>query len=683
MFDSLKKHDNEQVAHKVEETGFIHSKDEDVVAMQYRVQPHNPIPELSNEFAKYYLATHIETDQEFYAIVFERSFSPDYKMIKAIMDDKSQIFVTPFAASITRLSTSKIKYLILIVEKYDHKRNLENHIDSLASGDTKFITSKLLPFICNILQFCESNELNCGNINPQNILVTNDKFLLREPYIAYPHSMQYVPYLATELLDTDIAGRKTGSVAADIFAAGITFLFVYFKGLSFPEEIESFRIHRLDNGSFLTTLGKKRVSDDIKNYIKGCLHDNVHERWKLRNLLDWSSGKLTVAKNYTAPITSDIFAAVSFNGENYNHYRTLASALFRNWDVGVNFLSEERVLKWIQRGSGKSKIIDALDELTSGDVRTNPVKSFVDKDERLLKAIIILDAQGPFRMKNFSAHLSSFGNMIAYGYAKQKRFILDNIVKISLKCSWEEKAKYNAQEEMDYDMVVSLIDLTNFYSSMSIACGAERILYHLNPTLPCLSPIVYNEYITTLSQLLIYLDKIASSSLEKMVFDRHIIAFISNKISLKREDTNLLRDIPLAEENLSLYGLAIISLAIRHEPALELVNLASLLGNRVADFLDHSLHNVRTKKLLDDKIRNKVAESDIIGLLKIVASPRIYANDQSGYYKATIDVNSINNKIDALANNAEVQQFGTVFGQRITVLISYALFMIISLFMVL
>lgn len=685
MFDSHSEPKEGQVARRIGDFDFPHSSEEDIVGDCYKIQPHVQIPHLSNEYSKYFLANNKDTNQEFFAIVFERSFAPDNKMIKAIMNSKDSVFIKPVAASITRLSTNKIKHLVVIVEKYDHENNLKNYIDELEEGDSKFITTKLLPLISQALYFCEINGLNCGNICPENILLTDDgKFILREPYIAYPHAFQEIPYLATEILDAHPAGRKTSSIAADIFAMAITFLFSFFKGLPISGGLDKLKHERLDNGSFLATIGKKRVSDDIKNHIKGCLNDSVCDRWKLRNITDWASGKLTTSKSSQTIDKSDIFAAVSFNGSNYNHYRTLSSALYHQWDAGLNFLSEERVLKWIQRGVGKNKIIDYLDELTTKEYSTQSfTKAFIDKDERLFKAIMALDAQGPFRLNNFASHISSLSNIFYYGYLNQKKHFIDSVIKIGLKKSWEDQVKYNFREDLDSEKITLLEEIGKFYNSQTQGCGLERVLYHLNPTLPCQSPILHSEYITTLKDILLYLDNMSLINPEKVIFDKHIISFMANKINLKREVyTNMMKDIPFSKDNLSLFGLAIIVLSINHEPGISLPNLASLVGRRVCEFTDKVLHNTRLRKNIEDKIINSSEEADFAGMLKIITNPKLYINDQNGYYKACRDVGVINKKIEALTNNSEVKEFGTLFGQRITVLVSYLLFIIITLFMV-
>ncbi len=684
MFDSLEM--SEQVALKKEEELFIvHSNGEDVVGDMYRVQVHNPIPELSNEFVRYYLATHTETNQEFFAIIFERNFLPNFRLINAIMNSPDDFFIKPLALSITRLSINKTKYPAVIINKYDYQDSLSNNFEKIGPNNIKFIISNLLPFLAKIIQFSDMNNFNIGNINTDNIIFSEGKLTLREPYIAYPHYFQENIYLATELLDADPAGRTTNNSAADVYAAGITMLVTYFNEFPFAESMEKLKKDRLNHNSFLSTIGKKRLPDEIKNCIKGCLSDNVFERWKVRNLQEWASGKVSSSKNSQTQEASDAFAAVSFNGQNYDHFRSLASALFREWDHGLSFLSEERVLKWIQRGTGKSKIIEFLDELTFRDSATSHYSSaLVDKDERLFKTIIALDAQGPIRFSKFASHISALSNMFHYAFSRQLKNIMDTVIKISLRNSWDDKVKYHSREELNPAIILNLSQVQGFYSSQTPGCGLERVLYHLNPALPCLSPLFFNEYYTTLKDVLFALERLAATNPEKLIFDKHIISFIANKIGLKREEyINIAKNFPAQSYNASIAALVILVLAISFENKIELPSLTSLLGQRTSEFVEKNLRNVRLKKLIEEKIKNAAQESDLGAILKIASNPKIYQNDQTGYYKASRDINLINKKITALTNNKDVTEFGTLFGQRITVLVSYLIFLIIILCMVL
>lgn len=685
MFDLANNNPNELIALPQKERLVLHySKIDDLVGDTYRIQLNQSLGDLSNEYCRYYTAIHSETNQEYFAIVFERNFAPDLSLIKAIMDEKEINIVKPLAVSVTKLSTNKVKHLVVIVEKYDYKKNLAGLVETLEENDTAYITSKLLPFFCSVIKFSDTNYLSYGNINPSNIIIVGEKLLLREPFIAYPHSLQQTPFLATEIFEAEPQGRLTNNSAADIFAIGITFIYVYFKGLTLQSDLDKFKRERADLGSFVATVGKKRISDEIKNHIKGCINDNITERWKVRNLVDWLNGKLSSLKSSSIQDHSGVFAAVSFNGNNCESYRALASALFNNWDLGLNFLSEDRILKWIQRGVGKSKIIDYLDELASREIPVaNYSKGFLDKDEKLSKAITILDTQGPIRLNQFSSHISSLKNVFHYAFMRQKKAHMDSVIKIALKKNWEDISRYESRLEQDVEQIEALNDISSFFIAISNGCGIERVLYHLHPDTPCLSPLVYNEYITELSDLLVTLDKIAASNPEKLIFDKHILSFIANKIDLKREDYVLiLKDIPANIDSLSLYGLALIVMATRYEQGYNLMNLASVLGKRLCEFINRTINNVKIRKNLEEKIKTAVEKGDHSEMLKVIGNPRIFINDQSGYYKASRDINLINKKIAALTNISDVKHYGIIFGQRITVLISYLLFALISLFMV-
>ncbi|MDX1924417.1 MAG: hypothetical protein SFT91_04275 [Rickettsiaceae bacterium] len=664
--------------------GLRYSEKEDEVDSTYKIDTSQFLPHLSNPYAKYYIANHIESGDEFYAIVFDRGFKPDLKAINCIQSTDNQYFNKPLATSVVQISLDKIKRVVTIVPKYDPSQTLGTYIKQIKTDDLSFLESALLPFLSSVILFCEENKLNCGNICPDNIMINSSKLILREPFISYPHSLQSNYFLAIELSDAEPQGRKVSNCSADIYAAGVTMLYSILGSSFSHESEEKFKKERLEFGSLQALIGKIRLNDDVRNHIKGCMNDNVAERWKVRNLIDWSKGKLPSNKSPGTPEIPDVFAPVSFNGRNYNHHRDLASALYKQWDQGLNFLSEERVMKWIQRSAGKSKAIDALDDLTAKDFGGGSIVSGAsDREDRLTRAIIALDPQGPMRSRSLSCHISALANMFFAAYLATNTNIMTNIIKIALRQLWEDQVKNINKEDIDVEMIANLTQITAFYNHQTQGCGIERVLYHFNPDMPCLSPLVYNYYITTLSALLYKLDEIAASQ-TKMTFDKHIISFIAQKINLKREVyVNILRDIPSNADDLSLYVLSIISLAVKHEPNLKLPNIAKIIARRMMDFIDRELHNVSTKKELHEKLTQAADEVKFDDMLAIVTNPKMYIADQSGYFKARVEVDAINRRISSLSNIEEVRQYGMIFGQRITVLSSYLLLLASSLFMVL
>lgn len=684
MFNQPSNGTNEQVALKSDHLKVITSDIVDLVDSAYVVYPNQKIQSLSTETVTYCESINIETNEEFFGIIFDRSFQPDIKKIKSLLNAPS-CFIKPASFSYTKLSSNNTRHFIAIIPKYNHNDTLTSRFNDIGMQNISYIVNTILPFIIKTIQFCEENGFNAGNINPDNIVYIDNAPCLRECFVAYPHSNQPSHYLASEILDANKESRKLKTSSADVYAAGVTILNTYYGDTLIQSSDEHLKNERLSSGSFSAILGKRRINDEIKAQIKGCLSDSIVERWKIKNLKDWQTGKPTKVRAVLNTAATESFAPVNFNNKNYHKYRALASALFNNWDKGLNFLSEDRVLKWIQRGTGKSKIIDTLDDLASHEYSTKDfTKFFIDKEERLTKALQILDPQGPLRYSTFSAHLSSLSDAFLFAFVNNDKSTIEIIIKFALKKTWEEFKKYEMDFHFDEESIDILIEINFFYNPSILGCGNERVLYYLNPELPCLSPNAHKEYIVNAEDLLIHLDKIAGTSENKNLFDEHIISFLAAKINLRREIyMNLLKNIPLENENIIIHGLIISVLTIRYlNKDIQLANLAAIFADTAIEHITNVIYNVKTRRKIEENINHALDEIDILGILKEISNPQVYNNDQSGYYKAFNDVVNINKRITSLAKNEDVTHFGKLFGQRITVLISYLLFVIILFFTV-
>ena len=61
---------------------------EDSVSEVYRIHLNEEVLELSNNFCRYYYATNSETDEEFFAIVFENDFLHPIKNIDSLCKNR-------------------------------------------------------------------------------------------------------------------------------------------------------------------------------------------------------------------------------------------------------------------------------------------------------------------------------------------------------------------------------------------------------------------------------------------------------------------------------------------------------------------------------------------------------------------------------------------------------------------
>jgi hypothetical protein len=341
-------------------------------------------------------------------------------------------------------------------------------------------------------------------------------------------------------------------------------------------------------------------------------------------------------------------------------------------------MQEERLMKWVQRSVGKNKIIEAVDELLSNDSNSNV--GGIDREEKLFRMIAALDVQGPVRVNGFASTIFSFPQVLVYGMLRQKKGLAENVLKIIVKRLWTCVDQYTHILEQNSEYTELLDASSASYHSQMLGFGMERVMYTLNPMMPCLSSIVMDEYVTNIQDLLKILDRLALQHPEKVIFDRHIISFIINKIDIKRDMyASGIRDIPKLRESATLYGLFALVAAHQKFPSISVSNLSKLIGKRIVESIESSLHNVKLKKSIIERVVEASDQGHLAEMLSLVSNSRMYHNDTVGYNNACNEINMTNKQIAILAHNNKVSKFGTLFGQRITVLMSYMLFVIITL----
>ena len=177
----------------------------------------------------------------------------------------------------------------------------------------------------------------------------------------------------------------------------------------------------------------------------------------------------------------------------------------------------------------------------------------------------------------------------------QKLAGLHLVIKILQEKYWKlSKVKPSACEVLHENLFEDIISI---YSANSPVFGIERVMYSLNTYATCLSPIVANDYITDLPDLLLCLDKNASESPEKFNLDRHLIAFIAAKLNITNDvEVKVLANFPKFSDHPLMYGLSLLNLAQKAAPEIKIQNLCNIIVTKVIELFEEYLHNITFKK---------------------------------------------------------------------------------------
>ena len=160
----------------------------------------------------------------------------------------------------------------------------------------------------------------------------------------------------------------------------------------------------------------------------------------------------------------------------------------------------------------------------------------------IARVCMFLYPQGPVRYKGLSISLDSIGGLIADAFANDDRQtitilseFLDTRFLNSLAETLGSKSPEFAQQ------AANMRKMSDIAKNNQLSQGMERVLYELNPSMPCLSKKFGNTWIISVEQAVKALDRLASTgSVANVLADRHIAAFMSKHgVDLEREFNRL------------------------------------------------------------------------------------------------------------------------------------------------
>lgn len=657
----------------------------DVADSLYKIHTGELINELTTEFCKYFHATNIEDGSEYFALIFEKHFVPEVEIL-SVLKANSPIHLNKLVAySIVKLSHTKATHLVAIVEKYDIHNNLGRYIEKNGPLSFEQIGKKLIPQLTELLTQCDQLNINCGNINPYNILIgDDDNFVLREFISSYSNFNQMQAYIAPEIIECIETGRRVLGTSADIYALAIC-VFYCLTGKQPWLDYEStykYNEERLNQSTFKLLTNKRKISENFKTLFKGALQDNPLLRWKSRNILEWMLGnapKISFFEN-----NNENNNLLSFKGGNYGNLKSAAFALFNNWEDALVFSIDDKLLKWIKRQPISSDSVDSLQNLFSNE-RSSTKSSFLlkshDRNSKLAKLLIFIDPTGPIRSAGFALSTISIPNVLHYLLVKNKRAQADLVIKILQEKYWKlSKVKPSACEVLDEKL---LEDIISIYSVNSPVFGVERVMYSLNTYATCLSPVVANDYITDLPDLLTCLDKNASESPDKFNLDRHLIAFIAARLNITNDvEVKVLANFPKFSDHPLMYGLSLLNLAQKAAPEIKIQNLCNIVVAKIIELFEEYLHNVTFKKHIISTLNEAAKEGNLTKIVHFLTDQKPFIDDYNGYYKACREVQHLKRQAENLNLGDRVFESALILGQKLTVLMSYVLCLIVTVILI-
>ena len=520
------------------------------------------------------------------------------------------------------------------------------------------VPQKLATPLTTILQKLADQDAPHRAIRPENIFFNDEEMteiVIGENLTSPPGYDQPCIFEPIERAMSHPAGRGVGTSRDDIYALGVTIgILVLGQNPVAKLKDDDLIRARLEQSSYTVIFGNSSIPLPLLKPIQGMLNDDPAARWDFNEITNWLDGQRTSSSKKRPFAFEKAETPYLFQGKEYVSPRSLAYHFAQKIPDSVAAGREEAFDTWLLRSLGNK----AMSEAVKGVYRNAKFHSQGYRgSESYISFILcmILDPLGPIRYKNIAFMPDGYGPLLATEvlHNNNKPFVSE-ILSYDIGQTW--LANHLPPFPGTPDLQKNLSAFKGFLAIKELGYGLERVLYEINTSLPCHSPLVLHDYVLLIDHLLPAMERSASTAdTNQRPVDRHIAAFIAARF---KEDIHLhLKSLGSKTRNTSIIGLlsllAFLQWKLREQP---LLGLSSWIGGLLGPAIN-SYHNRITRGDLEKEIPRLVRKGSLPELFDLVDNAKRRKEDISGYEEA---------KNEWLAAEEEIQDIEGAGDARIT-----------------
>lgn len=604
----------------------------------FKIDTNIELPAFSTDFANAYAAVDRdnENDNEHYALVFKKNLPLRLTEIITFSTLKVEGIVLPKLYGLTKISNLGNEIYFVTIMPKPKGQSLKALMDNGIKFDESFLMGKILRPVLNTINHLHRNSITYGKINPYNIFIDEHGVVSLAEIIseACGHS-QLTFYETTEMAQAQKFGKGHGNEKIDYYALGIT-LFTLTSGKLFIEVDPAETVKaKLYKGTYelLTNVG--HVPNKISTLIKGLVIDNAEQRWGFTEVDGVLQGRVYSDKIID---TSFIPRAIIFNGKDFYSRKSLAFAMYQEWDLAVEFVKTDKIKKWLQSSASEEVVVEILHsvnfQIPAG--KMTEARVFSIDDERLIRTLIMMDPDGPIRINNTSFHKDGMGllfiSSLNSGFADVVQVIAGALIS-NIFSSYEYISNvYGNQGNMSY--LIPIYKCIEFISKSEVGFGIERCIYDLNPTLICQSNLVKEDFCLSGKDVLRCLEG-KNASFEDIAAKKTLACFIASKLGCNvNYKLKELDKFPQIQKSKIFQLTNIFAIAQRQFKVGALSSLTLGFRDALKDILSIHIKGVSIKNSLFEQIDKAAQSGSIQTLITAAASPTMLAKNAAGFAKA-------------------------------------------------
>ena len=611
-----------------------------VLKERYTIDFSSPLAWLDSNGGKAYkVEDKINDKKELFALICNNFTSPRSSLLPYLKSIDHPSIMKLVEYGVVSYTKEKSRNMALIYEVPQGGRVIdEQGAYTLKNQPDKFKT--LLLSMLSAVETLKGYGVTHRAIRSDNIFYKDEArehLVIGDCLATFPAYNQPAAFETIESLMAQKEGRGNGSEKDDIYAAGVVGLQLYL-GHTFFDEIPEKEVLRLKlkKGSYSALLGNDKISAHYAAIFRGLLNDNEEERWTYAQTYNMLEGKQ--GNSQPNPIERPK-KSLTINNEKVYNITEVAYALLQNPEEGYDLLKSGKISDWIKNGLENEKLNTQIEKL----IHTNS-ENTTSRELLISRLCIMLAPHLPIKYKTLWLFPGGIPKAIFLAIRNKENLSIyyDLFSSDLIKLWYQEQSNIRAPANSG--------EFKSYISRRDMGYGIDRIMYDFDEDLPCISPLLGEEFVNSAPRILRALDHTYEhTKVTSMPYDRNIMAFLRCKMGKKIDgiltDLNTGREALQASAILRLYT----DMQNKYGPT-QLPNLAKWLVSACMLTIK-SYHNIKYQKYLEREVLKIHKNGKLYEITEIIENEEARQKDSIDYANALKNANLLISEKNNLQNN--------------------------------
>lgn len=618
-----------------------------IVAGRFLVDTTRPLPGAGGGLPAY-AAAEKRGRTDLMAVQVRPGRPPRAKPLAALLDAPIDNMLLPYGHGVGHQSAGGVGSAYYVVSEAPPGPALA---DSLRPWSEAEIIAQCLRPIARTLKQLQQRLVTHRAIRPDNLFRRGPghPVVLGEACAAPPAALQpaiYEPPYSAACLP---CGQGDGTTADDVYALGVTMLVLALGRVPLAELDPAAIVRRkLERGSFAALAGEERLPNAISDLIRGMLAEDPDHRPPAALLFDpWAARARRVAARPARRAQQPLELA----GQSVWDARSLAHTIGGHPAEGLAALRDGSVDRWLRRSLGDAALAGRVEERvrpsTAGDLGPH---GGVETAALLVRVVAVLDPLAPLWWRGTAFWPDGMGTALAAADQEAAPEIAERLESAVLAEAASVWASARAGRSDEPGVRMEGRQQRATLRLKGPGGGRPRLLYALNPLLPCRSPLLRQHPVVRMQELLPVIEAVAVDASGAALVDAHIAAFSAARTE-EPVDAELLA--PGGEG-----ALARIRLLTRLQGRYHPQPLPALAQRIAADPepLMAGWHHQGRRKRIGDELRGLAAAGLLAPMLALIDDQEARHLDERGVARARAALASADAELRSIDDGAAARE---------------------------